>query len=157
MIVLIIASIIALLCVYLKQRKKYVYGLEAAFIITTILAAIHYDFGPDYMVYYNFFNNWTRDVELSFNLSDMQEVFKDPGWVILCLLFKPIGFFGMVAVLSVVQNYIYYSFIKKRTYKLLDFSFLYLRVHHGFVSDKHVHDETRTYSSVICLCITKDS
>lgn len=113
MIVLIIASIIALLCVYLKQRKKYVYGLEAAFIITTILAAIHYDFGPDYMVYYGFFNNWTRNVELSFNLSDMQEVFKDPGWVILCLLFKPIGFFGMVAVLSVVQNYIYYSFIKK--------------------------------------------
>ena len=40
-------------------------------------------------------------------------IYKEPGWALINYAFKPIGgFFMMVAVLNIIQNVIYYRFIK---------------------------------------------
>ncbi len=113
MIVLIITGLLALLCVYLAQQGKAKYGLQAGFLIVTIIAAIHYDYGADYWAYYDYFYDWNRSYTFRLEYSYLFDIFRDVGWVALCLICKPIGFFGMVIVLSVLQNYIYYSFIKQ--------------------------------------------
>lgn len=113
MIVLIITGLLALLLVYLAQRGSLKNGLEIGFIIVTIVAALHYDFGADYWAYYDYFYEWNRYNSGGWSYSSLTDVFRDPGWVFLCFICKPIGFFGMIALLSVIQNAIYYFFIKK--------------------------------------------
>lgn len=113
MITVISCSVIALFLTYLESRGQMRNGMKLGFMLLTILGAIHYDYGNDYMPYYELANQVTNQ---SFNLSEIlsKDVFRDPGWVLLCLLFKPIGgFFMMVAVLNVIQNIIVYKFIKE--------------------------------------------
>ena len=128
MVVLVITGILALILAYLGQRNALHYGFEFGFAVVTIVAAIHYNFGSDYWAYNDFFYEWNRYYSFRWDYHYLTSIFKDAGWVLLCFICKPIGFFGMVAMLNVLQNYIYYSFIKEyvpRNFWTIAF-FLYL-------------------------------
>lgn len=113
MYIVIFASLVCLFLTYLDSIGLYRKGLLVSFLILTILAAIHYDYGNDYMPYYELYNRLTY---YPFNYNEIIEGdYKDYGWAFLCYIFKPIGgFFTMVAVLNIIQNTIVYRFIKKQ-------------------------------------------
>lgn len=113
MYIVILCSLIALLLTFLETKGKMNGGMKLGIILTAFLGAIHYDYGNDYMPYYEVFKQVTS---YPFDIDAIlaKEYYRDPGWVILCFLFKPIGgFFMMVATLNIIQNYIVYKFIKK--------------------------------------------
>lgn len=98
------------LCVCLVAKSRYKYSLELSWLIIFIFLAMRYDFGNDYMSYYDnfkFFNSYT-----SFDIND-ENLHAEPGWVLLCRLFQPVGFFGMVICLTAFQCWVYYKLIKQ--------------------------------------------
>lgn len=114
MTVILLVSIIALVLTYLDKRGFLKKGLFYAFVLLSFIEAIHYNYGNDYMAYYNWFYEVIK-YRFSFKGILNRDYFIDaePGWVLLNYLFKPVGFLGLVAVLSVIQNAIYYKFIKE--------------------------------------------
>ena len=65
-------------------KKNFRYGLEIAWLIIFVFLAIRYDFGNDYMGYwedFNSLNSWAM-----FNVDNDLHV--EPGWQILCNIFK---------------------------------------------------------------------
>ena len=117
MFVVIFCSVLALVLTYFNSNDKIKWGMKLAFILITLLGVIHYDYGNDYMSYYRLYNQVTS---YNFNLNAIleKEYYRDPGWVILCFLFKPIGgFFMMVAILNIIQNTIVFRFIKVNVHK----------------------------------------
>lgn len=130
MLTILLISIIALFLTILDSLKLLEKGLLYAFILTTVIAAIRYDYGNDYMPYY--------DDYLRYNNYYIQDIingyveFKEPGWSIFCILFSifgQYGFFAMVAVISILCNWIYYRFIienvQRRYYWLALFIYLF--------------------------------
>ena len=113
MYIVIFCSLITLLLTYLESKNQLKGGMKWGFVIVAILGMIHYDYGSDYMSYFNLFKQVTS---YSFNLSGILagDYYRELGWVLLCWLFKPIGgFFMMVAVLNLIQNYIVFNFVKQ--------------------------------------------
>lgn len=120
MFIVVFCSLIALLLTFLESRGGLKHGMLIGFVLVTILGAIHYDYGNDYMSYYNIYK---KNTSYTFNLKQIIDDGKvygvEPGWILLNWLFKPIGgFFTMVAVLNAIQNAIVYSFIKKNISKV---------------------------------------
>ena len=117
MYIVIFTSLLALLFTHLESKYKMRNGMLIGFILITTLGVIHYDYGNDYMAYYDLFkkfNNYPFNLEKILN----KDFFDDSGWVILCYFFGIFGgFFMMVAVLNVIQNIIVYRFIKKNIEK----------------------------------------
>lgn len=112
MFIVILTSIIALFLTYLDSRRILPRGMKLGFTLVTFLACIHYDYGNDYMAYYDIYKDI---VNIKFNFYDILsgETYKEPGWALLCYSFKPLGgFFSMVAVLNIIQNIIVYKIIK---------------------------------------------
>ena len=113
MYIVISCSFIALILTLLESGRYMKNGMCLGFIIITILGAIHYDYGNDYMSYMDMYDTI---VSYNFNFLDIINGVHnvDSGWVLLCWLFKPLGgFFAMVATLNIIQNYIVYNFIRK--------------------------------------------
>ena len=102
-------SIISLFFAILRSVGKLRRGLEYCFVLLMIVGAIHYDYGNDYANYLNMFYE-SGNVTLSWQ--GLTKYFRDPGWTALCILFQPLGFFGMVIILNIIQNFIYYHIIK---------------------------------------------
>ncbi|WP_321424541.1 EpsG family protein [uncultured Bacteroides sp.] len=113
MLVVVFVSILAILFTHLEVKGQMNDGMKWGFVLLTVLGAIHYDYGNDYMSYYNLYKS-IASYNLSWkNLIDV-ETFKDPGWTILNWIFQCLGgFFMLVAVLNVIQNIIFYQFIRK--------------------------------------------
>lgn len=107
--------IIAILCAILNSMGIWKHGLFAGFVITTSLLAIHYDYGNDYMAYFDWFES-SLYTPIPTSFSDFLNISRDPGWDILNILFGRLfgasGFFIMVASLSVIEGLCYYKFIK---------------------------------------------
>ena len=86
--------------------------MKWGFILVTILNAIHYDYGNDYMPYYKLYLEIV-DMPFSWDIISNSIIHQDSGWVLLNYVFKPFGgFFMLVIVLSIIQNIIIYNFIK---------------------------------------------
>ena len=101
----LVISLIAILFAWIARFQKTKYGgLEFAFILLTVFMAIRYNFGNDYPAYLNIFIKIGRN-----NIPDRLEA----GWVLLSKLFQPIGFFGMIIVLTIIEYSIIYWLIKK--------------------------------------------
>ena len=103
---------ISIICFFLAiqaSRNRLKSGLELSFIALTVIGAIHYDYGNDYTNYLYKFN---ESKDLSFGMDDIINFFRDPGWIVLCILFRPLGFFSMVIFLNIFQNLVYYGLIK---------------------------------------------
>ena len=117
MYIVIFTSLIALLLSYMESIGRLRNGMLYGFIIITLLSAIHYNYGNDYMSYYQLYLDI---VSLPFNLTDIMNgvIYREPGWAILNYVFSYIGgFFMLVAVLSVLQNVFIYKFIKREVEK----------------------------------------
>lgn len=112
MYVVIITSFIALILTCFDSKNLTRNGMFWGFVMLTTLGVIHYDYGNDYMAYYHLYNEITK-YPLTFDSLTTNELFRDPGWVVLCHLFSYFGgFFTMVAVLNIIQNVLVYRFIK---------------------------------------------
>lgn len=113
---IIFGGIIAILCAILQSIGIWRYGLFFGFAITTTLLAIHYDVGNDYMAYWDWFEE-SLYTPFPNSLTEFLEISRDPGWDILNILFGRLfgdnGFILMVATLSVIEGFCYYTFIKK--------------------------------------------
>lgn len=113
MYIVIFCSFLALLLTYLESSGNLKNGMKYGFFIVTFLGCIHYDYGNDYMSYYYVFEGVTS---VPFDLEGILdgEYYREPGWALLCWLFKPLGgFFVMVAVLNIFQNWIIYRTIRR--------------------------------------------
>lgn len=130
MSIIVFVSILALILASFDSAKKIKGGLALAFIIITTVAAIRYDYGNDYMSYYDNF--------LKFSYYNIRKVLngsievKEPGWTAFCILFSIFGrhgYFIMLAVISVFCNWVYYRFIvenvERRYYWLALFIYLF--------------------------------
>lgn len=108
-------------------RNKFKYNLEAAWLLIFAFLAIRYDFGNDYMSYFDSFS-WgvSFDDELGVYRESRDLEF---GWQLLCKLLHPIGFFAFVALLTAFECYVFYMFTKKyvaeRYYWLAIFIFIF--------------------------------
>ena len=129
MYIVIFCSLIALLLTYLESTNKVKDGMKWGFVIVTILGMIHYDYGNDYMSYYDVYKQVTS---YSFDLPGILagDYFREPGWALLCWFFKPIGgFFMMVAVLNMIQNMLVYrtikNYVEKKWWPLSVFIYLF--------------------------------
>lgn len=129
MYIVIFCSLIALLLTYLESRNQAKGGMKWGFVIVTILGMIHYDYGNDYMSYYDVYKQVTS---YRFDLSEILagDYYREPGWALLCWLFKPIGgFFIMVAVLNLLQNLLVYrtikNYVEKKWWPLSVFIYLF--------------------------------
>lgn len=127
MLVIIVTSIFAFFFTLLESKKNLRGGMLLGFILIIITSVIRYDYGNDYMNYYNDFN---RDCK--YDITDIilfSDYIKDSGWVLFCKLFEPLGFFTFVAFISFFSNIIYYKFIKenvdKQDYWLAVFIYLF--------------------------------
>ena len=113
MFVVTFCSLIALLLTYMESIGRIRNGMKFGFMLVTFVGVIHYDNGNDYMAYYNLYNDI---VNSQFSWSNLINgyIYKELGWALINYLFKYLGgFFMMVAVLNIIQNTIYYKFIKK--------------------------------------------
>lgn len=108
--VIITISLLAILLVYLSDIGKLKNGFGIAFFLLTVIQTIQYGVGNDYFEYYDMFNRVTtanNTLEEAFNAG-----IKEPGWSVLCLICSWLGgFFVLVAVVAIITNLIYYSFI----------------------------------------------
>lgn len=108
---ILLLNITVVFIAFLARFKKSGLALELAFLIIFLFTGLRYNFGADYPGYKVTFDTISAYTSL-FSIDKSQFV-AETGWLILCYIFKPIGFFGMVLVLSAFICYTYYSLIKK--------------------------------------------
>lgn len=112
MIVVVTTTLIAILLAYLSAipRFRKLKLFEISFFLLTFIGCIHYNYGTDYSAYYYSFLEMSKNDKV-FELVK-NGYYKEPGWALLNYIFsKPYGFFWIVAILNIIQNYIYYRFI----------------------------------------------
>lgn len=105
--------LLAIICVffaYLNSYKEFQYGLKISFLFIFLFLAFRYDFGNDYMGYYHDFLDVNQYSKIDYH--DIAFHY-EPGWLFLCRVFAPIGFFGLVIFLSLVNTIVYYRFISR--------------------------------------------
>ena len=110
MITIAIFNIVFVLLAYLAQYKGQAYLLKVSFVLIFLFLALRYDYGNDYRSYLDEFVRLTSYSSLDY--TDETEHF-EKGWLFLYFLFKPFGFFALVAVLAAFNCFIYYRLIKK--------------------------------------------
>lgn len=111
-------GIIALYFTFLYDREVIDWGFSFAMLLLIIFCAIRWEWGNDMVVYENNFdsfgiegvNFW--DVNKFSLLDTRSDRTIEIGWTFLNLLCQPIGFFGMVILLSFIEGGIIYWFIK---------------------------------------------
>lgn len=116
MLVILFFSLIAIILAALDSSYELDYGMAIGFVVMTILAAIRYDVGTDYMSYYDDFNmvssySYGDLLFMQESLQNVDPVFKDIGTSLFYRSFASVGFFGFVAFISIFQGWIYYNFI----------------------------------------------
>ena len=115
MIITISVTIIAVLFAYISSKPKYGLSMlfKTAFVLVTFLQVIHYDYGSDYMQYYNQHFLYTGTLQDFIHLSQMgYGAYRSIAWAVLNRLFPgELGFFFIVALISVIENVIFYKFI----------------------------------------------
>lgn len=110
MIATIIIGIICVVLAYLARFKQFPWALPSVMLILFFFLAIRYEWGNDYQQYidkFTIYNSINR-----FDYFDTDERW-EVGWILLYRLFKPLGFFSLVIVLTAFEIGVYYWFIKK--------------------------------------------
>lgn len=112
MLLFVFSSIVVLILSYLASKGVLKGGLKHGFIILALISAFRYQVGNDYMNYYEIFNDISRYQITWRNIFD-QSINRDAGWTLLCMLFKPFGFYAFMAFVSVTNVASVYFFIKR--------------------------------------------
>ena len=103
-------NVLAVFFAYITRYKDFRHGLKISFLLIFIFLALRYNFGNDYKNYYQGFININSYSSINyFNNSYHFEA----GWLFLCRLFKPFGFFSMVIFLALFNCIVYYWFINR--------------------------------------------
>jgi EpsG family len=110
MITTTILGLLAVLLAYLGRYKNMRWGFKASFVLIFAFLALRYDFGNDYRIYLQTFQ------EISGTAGP--EDFGNPlqfeiGWLYMNWWFRHIGFFAMIALLALLNCIVYYRFIRK--------------------------------------------
>lgn len=117
----IIVSVLAILLAYLASFKFFKYGLEIAMALITIFVAIRYEWGTDMPSYYMTYQAFADSGLNVFDFDNIAQIRSgrslEIGWAMLNVLCRPIGFFGMIILLAIVENLIIYDFIKRNADK----------------------------------------
>jgi hypothetical protein len=114
MIGTLVFNSIAVFFAWLESMGKWKHGLKFSLLTIFIFLALRYDFGNDYMSYFEIFKDINSYKTLNLNLIAVKGV--EIGWIYLNRffgLFGEHGFFLMIAFLAAVTCYILYRFIKK--------------------------------------------
>lgn len=117
MVVTIIISIIVCLLSSLAYSTKKTKYLGYSFFILFLYLALRYDFGNDYMSYYELFRTiketpWS-EVTTLFAINNFGETI-EPGYILLNKLFSTFfGFYLFIAFQSLLFCIVYFSLIKK--------------------------------------------
>lgn len=115
--VVITVSILAILFTWLESQNKMSNGMKWGFVLLTVIAALHYDYGSDYMgYYYEYLYSYANTFSISQIVKDEMGRNSEFGWFLLYKLFSfagKNGFFLLVAAISIFQNVVYYRFIRQ--------------------------------------------
>lgn len=112
MYIVIICSLIAILLTYLDSRGIINVGMKWGFILVTLLAVLHYNYGNDYKAYYSLY----QEISTYDNLVELikSDFYRDSGWIVVNYIFRYFGgFFSLVATISIFQGWAYYQAIKR--------------------------------------------
>lgn len=123
----IVFNLLAVFFARSESLNHYRHGLKLSLVTIFVFMGLRYDFGNDYMSYYNLFyeiNEYTLWEISSFVLKG-----NEFGWVYLNKAFAPFGFFSMIVFLSLTSCLVLYKFIKdyvpKEYYWLAVFIFVF--------------------------------
>lgn len=109
MIAVVIVGVLAITLALLEDVGVVRFGLIAAFFVLFAFLALRYNFGNDYAAYLAEFEEVNKQSAISFlEYGGHMEV----GWVLLCKMCEPIGFFGMVGLLSAFTCGVHYWLIR---------------------------------------------
>lgn len=114
MIAIAVISAFAVMFAAAERLKNGTGGLKVSFIIIFAFLSIRFDFGNDYQAYLDGYVDINNLTFVDYFNSDLHF---EPGWVFLCRIFKPFGFFCMVAVLAAFNCIVYFRFISKHVPK----------------------------------------
>lgn len=112
MITTTIVGILAVLFAWLESSRRWEHGLKISLFVIFVFLALRYDFGNDYKSYYKLFDDIISYSSLK-DVLQSRSLYGEIGWQVLCWLFKPLGFFALVAFISAITSIILYRFIKK--------------------------------------------
>jgi len=95
---------------YISKFNHFRWGLKFSFFLIFLFLALRYNYGNDYTSYLSGFIKIN-----SYNKVDYFDKYYvvEPGWILLNRIFRPFGFFAMIAVLALFNCVIYYLLIKK--------------------------------------------
>lgn len=96
-----INSIVLILAIVASYKDKM--WMYASQLVLTACYAVRYDYGNDYWQYYFLYLKSPAGIDL-----DIIE----PGWTILNIICQPIGFFGMIILITAFEYYAVYHFIR---------------------------------------------
>lgn len=119
MISALFIAIFAVLLAFLgRNEKKHSFFLLSAFVLLTTFLSLGYYWGNDVSRYEERFDYLTNHSVSLFNFSEYGLIaLKEYGFVFINLLCKPLGFWGMRAVLFILENAIIYYFILRHVDK----------------------------------------
>lgn len=114
-----IVAVIAVFLAYLGGREKqHSYLLLLAFFVLTLFLSLGYYWGNDVTIYETWFDGFEKSGIPWWNFSQYDSFSqKEYGFVCINLILKPLGFWGMRAVLFFIENAIVYYFIKTHVNK----------------------------------------
>lgn len=148
MITVAIFNIIFVFFAYLARYKNCEFFLKISFFLIFLFLALRYDYGNDYKAYLELFLDVNRYESIDYF---DESVRTDPGWLFICRLFKPLGFFTMVTFLAAFNCVIYYRFIKK--YVSPDYYWLSTFIYVFDITFMLIQSSTMRQSMAICLFI----
>ncbi len=94
---------------YMTRDRQNGLGLNLAFGVIFAFFAFRYNYGNDYVAYWEGFGNinaWGWDQ------IDVADERWEPGWVFLHIFFRPFGFFAMIAFTSLATCIVFYRLIR---------------------------------------------
>ncbi|MGA2248343.1 MAG: EpsG family protein [Verrucomicrobiota bacterium] len=107
MLTVVLINSCAVILAYIAGRTSRKYWLKGSFGVLFLFLALRYDYGNDYNAYHQSFLEINQP---GVSNSPSEYLYFEPGWVLLCYLFEPFGFFAMIAVLALFNCFIYYRF-----------------------------------------------
>lgn len=111
MVSTLIMGFLSVLFAYLGKYENIKWGLKGSFILIFSFLSMRYNYGNDYGTYLNDFSVIKDSSILDFYISKNMRI--ELGWIVLCKLFSPLGFFALVAFLALFNCIVYYRFISK--------------------------------------------
>lgn len=112
-------AFIAVLIAYVGSKgKRPSFSLLLSFIILTTFLSLGYYWGNDVQTYEDWYQGFVSSGVAWWDFSNYDSFTQhDYGFILLNLLCKPFGFWGMRAILFVFENAIIYNFVKRHVDK----------------------------------------